>query len=147
MVKTFSDFMCVLKTQPWRHLRVSFEISSNAVAMETQCSPWNTVFPITPVNMLLTAQNVTCLITMRTSRHLSLIWSVIICSCHGDRLLANKHSAYVTDVSPKDIVRLARNFPNLATAESSRHLREAPTCGQQRSCTDHRTTAHRCSQL
>ena len=44
MLKKCSNFTCVLTVQPWRHLRESFEISSNAVAMVTQGSPLNTIF-------------------------------------------------------------------------------------------------------
>ena len=79
-------------------------------------------FLITAVNMLQTAQNFTCLITMQPSRHLSLLWGVLKCRCHDDRSLAIKHGVYVTVVTPMYIVRSAWNFPRLLTAESGKHL-------------------------
>ena len=53
-------------------------------------------FLITSVDMLQTAQNFTCFITMETIRHLSLLWGVVICRCHGNTMLDMKHDVVIT---------------------------------------------------
>ena len=57
--------------------------------------------------MFQTAQNFIGLVTMQPSTHLSVVWGVIKCRCHGDRPLAMKHDVAV---SPMDTVQSSPNL-------------------------------------